>query len=416
MDELISLRRQLHALAEPGWCEFKTTMFIIKYLSSLNGQIHLAKDYINKDFMQGRDEKLIASFKKNALGIDDELLSSLEGYTGCIWELRGEKWDDALPTVAYRFDIDCVCVNESKDEAHLPFKEGFASTHDGYMHACAHDGHISIGLKLASFLSSQKASLKARYLLIFQAAEEGVMGAMSVAKSQLFKGVDYFLAAHLSLCAKSGEVVLNPENFLASCKYEAHFKGRPSHAGTAPQKGANALAAAAVATTQLLALPRHSDGITRVNVGYLRAGRANNVIPDDAIMGFELRGSSDEICEFLEKMALKTIKACASMHEVEVQLEPTGRAYTLENSELLVELLRKSSKGLSQVEKRDFNASEDASCFFKELKKGASGLYFIIGANRVGEHHQGVFDFDESALFDALKVFKDLSLGLEKSF
>ena len=64
------------------------------------------------------------------------------------------------------------------------------------------------------------------------------------------------------------------------------FRGTPSHAGMQPEVGRNALMAAAGAAMSLMALPRHGEGMTRVNVGYLRAGEGRNVIASTAEMFF----------------------------------------------------------------------------------------------------------------------------------
>ena len=70
------------------------------------------------------------------------------GMTGVIGILRcGEG-----PTVAMRFDIDALGVFEEHDPGHRPAKEGFNSVNEGFMHACGHDGHATIGLGVAKVL------------------------------------------------------------------------------------------------------------------------------------------------------------------------------------------------------------------------------------------------------------------------
>ena len=68
----------------------------------------------------------------------------MEGYTGCV-----ALFDSGKPgkTIALRFDIDCVNVTETRSPEHIPNKEGFSSINDGFMHACGHDSHITIGFR-----------------------------------------------------------------------------------------------------------------------------------------------------------------------------------------------------------------------------------------------------------------------------
>ena len=80
------------------------------------------------------------------------------------------------PTLAFRFDIDAVEVEESQDELHPPSQEGWHSRNAGWMHACAHDGHTAIGLVLAERIAALADRLNYRIKLFFQPAEEGCRG------------------------------------------------------------------------------------------------------------------------------------------------------------------------------------------------------------------------------------------------
>jgi aminobenzoyl-glutamate utilization protein A len=103
----------------------------------------------------------------------------MEGLTGCVAVFDSGR---PGPTLGLRFDIDCVNVSETTAADHIPDKEGFASTNPGYMHACGHDGHMSIGLGVAQWLVANRDRLKGRVKLLFQPAEEGVRGARPMAE------------------------------------------------------------------------------------------------------------------------------------------------------------------------------------------------------------------------------------------
>ena len=142
--QLVEQRRELHQWPEEGWTEFWTTNYIVNKLRSWGYEVLLGTKIINPEQVFGRNEKLVQEGIKNALarGVSQSFIDETEGYTGCVALLDTGKEG---PTTAFRFDIDCVCVNETDNPEHKPNKEGFRSQHTGFMHACGHDSHISIG-------------------------------------------------------------------------------------------------------------------------------------------------------------------------------------------------------------------------------------------------------------------------------
>ena len=281
--QLVEQRRELHQWPEEGWTEFWTTNYIVNKLRSWGYEVLLGTKIINPEQVFGRNEKLVQEGIKNALarGVSQSFIDETEGYTGCVALLDTGKEG---PTTAFRFDIDCVCVNETDNPEHKPNKEGFRSQHAGFMHACGHDSHISIGLTLAYWIAERKDELKGKFKIVFQPAEEGVRGASAIAASGIVDDADYFLGSHISFMADSGEIVVAPYGLLCTSKFDVTFKGKPAHAGKEPNAGRNALAAACNAVVQMMGIPRHGGGMTRINVGTLRAGEGRNVIPSSAHM------------------------------------------------------------------------------------------------------------------------------------
>ena len=90
------------------------------------------------------------------------------------------------------------------------------------------------------------------------------------------------LGHHVMSGWKLGEIIPGMGNYAATQKFDVTFTGKPAHAGGSPEKGNNALLAASTAILNLYAIPRHSDGYTRINVGKLNAGTGRNVICSDA--------------------------------------------------------------------------------------------------------------------------------------
>lgn len=120
--------------------------------------------------------------------------------------------------------------------------------------------------------------------MIFQPAEEGTRGAKSMVEAGVVDDVDFFTAVHIGTGVPAGELVCGSDSFMATSKLDVTFRGVASHAGAKPEDGRNALLAAAQAALGLYAIPRHSEGSSRINVGVLQAGTGRNVIADRAFM------------------------------------------------------------------------------------------------------------------------------------
>ena len=408
-DELISTRRHLHTMPEEGWSEFTTTAYIVEKLRKLGYEVLMGKKVINPDNCLGRSQKVVdaglAYARKN--GVSEALLKELDGLTGCVGVLDTGR---PGPTLAIRFDIDCVPVTESTDADHIPAKEGFCSTRPGLMHACGHDAHTSTGLAVAHWFADHKDEMKGKLKILFQPAEEGVRGAAGMAASGIVDDADYFLGAHIAMMCKTGELSVKPYGFLCTTKLDVTYTGRPAHAGVEPNAGRNAMAAACNAFVQLLGIARHGSGMTRINVGQLIAGEGRNVIPSHALMKMEVRGETGDINQYMYDAAVAIIKGCAISQGCEYKIEKMGEAVDLTNDEELVDVLTKAGEAVEGMTVRkdpmNFGGSEDATILARRVQAhGGKAALFVIGANRPSGHHTSKFDIDEKALDQGLAVW-----------
>lgn len=409
---LIDLRREFHSWPEPGWAEFITTAKLVERLEKLGYQVLTGTQVINPEFVRGRVQSVVDKGIEEAKkhGISEEMLKRMDGYTGCAAVYDTLK---PGPVVALRFDIDCVYVKETDSSEHTPNKEGFASSHPGCMHACGHDGHIAIGLGIARWFMDHKDTLNGKIKLIFQPAEEGVRGARPMAESGILDDVDYFACGHLGCDVPSGTIVAAPADFLCTLKIDLRFKGKPAHAGMAPHLGKNALAAACNAATQILGISTHGEGMTRVNVGVLRAGEGRNVIPSTAEMQIEVRGANEKINNYMIEEALRRAKGVALSFDVELETEIMGEAVDFIPDDEMTQYVTDISKEIPSVNdvwpSYNFNGSDDATVLIKKVQShGGKAAYFVIGSDLKGGHHQAEFDIDEKQLYTGFSIFTGL--------
>lgn len=399
---LTAIRRDLHAHPEAGWKEFRTTALVAEALAEQGFTLYLGEAALNVEERLGvpsAEELASARARAKEEGAPVHYLDQLNESTGLV---ATQTFGDAGPTVGLRVDMDALERSESADDDHHPYREGFHSHHPNEMHACGHDGHVAIGLGIARAIAighDFDGTLK----LFFQPAEEGCRGGLAMSQSGHLDDVDHLLAIHLGLGNDTGEVVAGYERPYANAKLNVTFEGEAAHAATAPETGRNALQAAAVAITNLYALPRDSEGLTRVNVGQVHAPNAQNVIAEDARLRLEVRGETAEINERLLKRARQVVAGAASMHDVEVRETLYGKATTFEADESMINAVAEAAESVDTV--RDISrrlripASEDVAYLIRRVQEGGgTATYLGVGSDISAGHHTSRFDIDEDAL------------------
>ncbi|MFC4557744.1 amidohydrolase [Virgibacillus kekensis] len=416
--QLVEWRRTLHKLPELGFLEYITTYRLGKELISMGFTLHVGKDALDSDARMGlpATEDINAHEEKAAKwGVDAEWLEKMRGgNTGlvAIWD-TGKQGDH----VGFRFDIDALPINESTDESHLPTKNNFISDEKNVMHACGHDGHATIGLGVAKFISENTDSLKGRFTLLFQPAEEGGRGARAMTAKGWLDDAHRFYSGHIGVKSMPvGTIAATTKGFLASTKFNISFKGVSSHAGMHPELGKNALLAATTAANNLYGIPRHNDGVTRVNVGKLTAGSGRNIIPEDSYMEIEVRGETQEVADYMAEKATRIIRAAADMHDVECIIDPVGITEVVVCDETLIPQIQewcKNSELITEVlPEIQVSGSEDASFMINKVQEhGGKATYMLFGTKLDYPHHHPQFDYEEDVLGVAVDTFVSILRG-----
>lgn len=423
-DELIQLRRDFHRYPETSWLEMRTSAKIAEYLTELGMEVLTGKDVcreearigvpdpdiLERHFSQVKEQGAPARF------LTEELE---QGYTGVVGILRcGEG-----PTVALRFDIDALPMEEAEDLEHRPFREGFSSQNPGMMHACGHDCHAAIGLGTARILSELRDQLHGTVKFLFQPGEEGTKGAYAMVENGHLDGVDYFAGTHVAPDDKEDDGDITPGTYgsLATCKYNVFFHGQAAHAGGFPEEGKNAVLAAAHAAVGLSGIARHSQGISRVNVGVIRGGSNSNVVADEAMISMEVRGETDEINQYMDRRAKEICQAAAMMEECSCEMRLMGRAPSQVSSPELIERISNLVRNhLPQYQvSSNPNAknwgSEDIGFMMNRVQEqGGQAVYMRTMTKMTSPQHTVRFDVDEDVLVKGAVSFSAIVCDLLK--
>ncbi|MEA1930512.1 MAG: amidohydrolase [Euryarchaeota archaeon] len=407
-DELRALRRDLHRHPEPAWCEFYTTARLIEELRARDvdaihygREIHAAEKRLNLPEEATRTEWLD---RAREAGADEEILNEIgESFTGAVAVVdRGSG-----PTIALRVDIDALPITEADDAGHHPADEGFRSENEGYMHACGHDAHATIGLGVLDAIL--ESDFSGTFKLIFQPSEEQISGGKPMADSGIIDDVDYLLALHIGLDHPSGQVVAGIDDFLAVTQFRAEFAGESAHAGARPESGANAVQAMAAAVQNLYSIPRHSEGATRVNAGRVGGGTADNIVPEHAFIKGEVRGETTDLMSYMWDHAQRVIESAAEMHACEADIQMLGEAPSAESDQALVDIVGEvagRTAGVDDVLDRDsLGGSEDATFLMQHVQnQGGLAAYVGVGTDHPGGHHTPTFDVEVRDIAVAIDV------------
>lgn len=409
--EMIKCRRDLHMYPELAWTEFRTASLVAEKLNKWGFTVLTGNQALKEEEMLCvPDHDELERCKQRALkeGALSSWVDKMDGgKTGVVGVMSFPK---PGKTVAFRVDMDCLAIEESKDPDHLPNKEHFASLHPSLMHACGHDGHTTIGLALAKFIANHKDLFAGTIKIIFQCGEEGIVGAKAMVASGIVDDVDYLFGLHITKeLTEETSIVCMAEGQLATTKIDATFIGVPIHPASA-EKGKNAVLAASLAVVSLYSIPRHSQGNSFLNVGVITGGTVRNIVPDKATLQIETRGYTTAVNDYMEKEAKRILKASALMYDVQVETKDMGSAPAgvLDTTlgEEIYDLFSQSKYFPKIIKKASQNGSEDCTYFMQRVQNhGGRAVYLKAGTNIAAGNHTAKYDFGEKILVPAATAF-----------
>ncbi|NKE34827.1 M20 family metallo-hydrolase [Natronococcus sp. JC468] len=434
-NRLSELRREFHRRPEPGWREFRTTARIVEELERLGvDEIAVGREALSTaQRMAVPDSSELEPWLERAreAGVREDVLErTADGHTGVVGVLeRGEG-----PTIGLRVDMDAISMTESDLAEHRPAAEGFRSEHEGFMHACGHDAHIAIALgtiasiadggeRLDGARSPSKRGSDGEFSgtlkVFFQPAEEISGGGKAMAEGGYLDDVDYLLALHVGLDHPTGEIVAGVEKPLAMAHLTATFEGASAHAGKAPNEGGNAMQAAATAIQNAYAIPRHSEGQTRVNVGRIEGGTASNVIAEEIAIDAEVRGETTGLMEYMRTELERVCYAAAEMHDCDVTPRVVSESPRADSHPALRELVEGVARDVDGVDRvipsTEFGVSEDVTYLMNRVQdRGGLASYLLVGTDHPTNHHTPTFDIDEDSLGIGAAVLSRTILELSR--
>lgn len=370
-DELVGLRRQIHANPELGWMEQETTTLLADRLT--------------------------------AAGLSPRRLTS----TGLVCDIGPDPRDKGRRRIGLRGDIDALPVPETTG---LPFR----SQHKGISHACGHDVHatavLGAGLVLAQL--EREGLLPVGVRLILQPAEEvQPSGAKALLEAGVLDGVEQMYALHCApkievgkVGSRIGPITAASDNVTITVRSSGGHTSRPHLTG-------DVVFALGHIITQLPAvLDRRLDPRSGANLtwGAVNAGRAPNTIPASGTVTGTLRSLDVETWERAGALVDDVVHDLLAPYGVDVDLKHQRGMPPVVNDEECVRMLDGATREVvssdAVVLTEQSLGGEDFAWYLSRVPGAMVRLGTRTPGGPAHDLHQGDLVVDERAIGIGVRV------------
>ena len=298
------------------------------------------------------------------------------------------------PTIGLRADMDALPIHEATGAEH-------ASTIPGKMHACGHDGHVTMLLGAAKYLAETRR-FSGRVALLFQPAEEdGGGGQVMVQEGVMDRfGISQVYGIHNAPNVEFGHFHTTPGALMASVDTAfVTVTGKGGH-GATPHECVDPLIAIVgmVGAIQTI-IPRNVYALEEavISVTQIHGGTASNIIPEEAMFCATIRSFSPEVRALLKKRFHEIVEGHATAYGVSAKIDydwgypPTIN--TAPEAGFAADVAREVA-GADAV--NDRASKEMGSEDFSYMLEARPGAYLFLGIGRAGLHHPA-YDFNDEA-------------------
>ncbi len=364
-EEIICIRRHIHAHPELSYQEVETANFISAKLTEWN-----------------------ISHEK---GIGGHGIAAI---------IKGK--NPTKKVIALRADMDALPITEKNDIS-------FKSQNTGVMHACGHDVHSSSLLGTAKILNSLKSGFEGTVKLIFQPAEEKLPGGASLMiKAGILENPkpDVIIAQHVFTQLPVGKAGFFAGKYMASSdELYIIINGQGGHAAV-PAGVINPLFLAARLLVMLEELS-HDLSLAAVptilTFGKITGAGATNIIPDEVRIEGTFRtmdeGWRQQVHERLKTLVAEFSDSCEGTVDLDIII---GYPCLTNDETITRQAINYTGQYLGRenvLQLSTWMASEDFAFYSMEIP----ACFYRIGTgnpshNIISPVHTATFNIDEDAL------------------
>ena len=298
-------------------------------------------------------------------------------------------------TIGLRADIDALPMTETT-------KLEYASDNVGLMHACGHDGHTTMLLGAARYLSETR-NFSGRVALIFQPAEENEGGGRIMVEEGILDrfNIKNVYAIHNTPDVALGKFYTMPGPIMAGAdKFHIDIVGVGGH-GAYPHETKDPITAAiGIAQTFQTIVSRSRDPNDKlvVSVTQIHAGSTDNVTPENAYINGTVRTFDKRVQDMVIKRMEDIVFGHSQIFGLECKLRyEKGYPPTI-NSPENVKIAALAAQDISGFDMVDDNAGQEMGAEdFSYLLEKRPGAYLFLGIGAAAGLHNTNYDFNDDA-------------------
>ncbi len=324
----------------------------------------------------------------------DEVVTGL-GRTGVVGLIHGRHGSNG-PTVGLRADMDALPINEITGAK-------WASRTPGKMHACGHDGHMTMLLGAARHLARTR-NFAGSVAVIFQPAEEGGAGGLAMVQDGMMErfGIERVFGMHNLPGLPVGQFAIKPGPITASTdEFVITVTGKGGHAAMPHLAVDPIVAGAAIVSSLQTIASRNGNPLDSVvcSVTKFNGGFAHNVIPDTVKLSGTVRTLTPAMRDLAEERLKAIATGIAASHGASASVDYV-RSYPVTVNHPLETLIAGDSAALTAGEEAVDRAvdpmmgGED----FSYMLEARPGAFIFIGNGDTASLHHPAYDFNDDAL------------------
>ena len=363
---------------------------ISDYFDEMQGWRHQMHSNPELGFECFETAKFVKS-KLEEFGVDE--IHSEIAKTGIVAIINGKSNGK---TIGLRADMDALPLTELTNKK-------YKSKRTGIMHACGHDGHTTMLLGAAKYLSETR-SFSGNVALIFQPAEEGGGGAKVMCDEGIMEKfqIDEVYGIHNDPGSPLGvfKTCIGP-NMAAADDFTIKIVGQGGHAAE-PDETIDPLITGAQLVQAIQTISsRNLSALEKVviSITQFHSGPTHNIIPNDAFINGTVRTLSKEVQLLIVKRLKELCKGYSRGFGGKIKLDYNYGYPPTVNHPRETKFAAEVAKEIVGVQNVYINAKPImASEDFSYMIEKRPGCYFHVGQGVGAAVHNPKYDFNDELL------------------